>query len=85
VLIEAGTETVLLAPSVATLLWPVVIPANDSPDPSDVLEVAIEVTLVQLPFPIPVVADALVATSPHPFCPTSETVAVLVVIGFVPV
>jgi hypothetical protein len=49
---------------------------------SDILKVAIEVTLVQPPLPI---RNGLVFASPKPFCPTSETVGVLVVIGFVPV
>jgi len=49
------------------------------------LEVAIEVTLVQPPFPVQMSANALVSASRHPFCATGKTVGILVVIGFLPV
>jgi hypothetical protein len=64
---------------------PVMVATVQDPTASDKLEVAIEITLVQPLLPILMSANALVSASPHPFCPTSETVGILVATGQVPV
>jgi hypothetical protein len=63
----------------------IMVATVQDPPPSDILEVAIEVTLVQPLLPIQMSANALVSASPHPFCATSETVGILVATGQVPV